>query len=153
MERVFERFTVSVLKINKLIQKIKAFEIREYGLKAVHVLCVYFLNCSSDGLTASELVRHTLEDKAAISRAVDYLGKEGYVSCDGSAQKRYKSPISLTPKGEEAGIFLAERVDCILAEASAGLTDEKRGVFYECLDLISANLQNICDGTVEKNGG
>ena len=54
LERVFERFTVSVLKINKLIQKIKAFEIREYGLKAVHVLCVYFLNCSSDGLTASE---------------------------------------------------------------------------------------------------
>ena len=83
----------------------------------------------------------------------DVPGKEGYVSCDGSAQKRYKSPISLTPKGEKAGVFLAERVDCILAEASAGLTDEKRGVFYECLDLISANLQNICDGTVEKNGG
>ncbi|MCI8368152.1 MAG: MarR family transcriptional regulator [Clostridia bacterium] len=149
----FSKFTILVNRIVRNIHRIKSDETSKLGLKGPHVSCLYYLYRAQKPLTARELCDVCDEDKAAISRAVDYLGKEGYVSCDGSAQKRYKSPISLTPKGEEAGIFLAERVDCILAEASAGLTDEKRGVFYECLDLISANLQNICDGTVEKNGG
>ena len=66
MERTFEQFTLLVLKINKLIQRIKTFEIRGYGLKAVHVLCVYFLNENPQGLTAAEIVKLTVEDKAAI---------------------------------------------------------------------------------------
>ena len=38
MEKVFENFAVVIMKLNKLIQRIKQFEMREYGLKAIHVM-------------------------------------------------------------------------------------------------------------------
>ena len=59
MEKIFENFTVSVLKLNKLVQRIKQFEMREYKLKSVHVMCVYYLNEHREGLTASELMSLT----------------------------------------------------------------------------------------------
>lgn len=88
MERTFEQFTLLVLKINKLIQRIKTFEIRGYGLKAVHVLCVYFLNENPQGLTAAEIVKLTVEDKAAISRALAELKSKGFADCGGEWAQR-----------------------------------------------------------------
>ena len=41
MEKIFENFTVNILKLNKLVNKIKQFEMEEYGLKAIHVMCGY----------------------------------------------------------------------------------------------------------------
>ena len=72
MEKIFEHFTISILKLNKLVQKIKQYEMQEYDLKAIHVMCGYYLNEHPEGLTSSELVKLTLEDKAAISRELKY---------------------------------------------------------------------------------
>ena len=70
MDDVFERFTMTILTMSKLVQKIKSLEMHKFGLKAVHVMCLYHLRARPEGLTASELCRRTLDDKAAISRAV-----------------------------------------------------------------------------------
>ncbi|MGN1373278.1 MAG: hypothetical protein ACI4VK_04450 [Candidatus Coproplasma sp.] len=40
MEKIFEQFTITVLKLNKLVQKIKTCEMSDYGLKTIHVMCV-----------------------------------------------------------------------------------------------------------------
>ena len=40
MDDRFENFTVTVLKLGKLVQKIKLFEMESYGLKAIHVMCI-----------------------------------------------------------------------------------------------------------------
>lgn len=141
----FNKFTTQVNRIVRNIYRIKCEETGKLGLKGTHVSCLYYLYRAEGPLTAGELCAVCGEDKAAISRAVDYLGGEGYVSCESGAQKKYKSPISLTQKGREAGRFLSDRVESILIEASRGLSDEKRVIFYECLDLISDNLQTICD--------
>lgn len=142
----FNKFTTQVNKIVRNIHRIKCEETGKLGLKGTHVSCLYYLYRAESPLTARELCAVCGEDKAAVSRAVDYLGGEGYVRCESSTQKKYKSPISLTEKGKEAGRFLSDRVESILVDASRGLTDEKRAVFYESLDLISDNLQKICDG-------
>lgn len=141
----YSKFTVLVNKIVRNIHRIKCEETGKLGLKGTHVSCLYYLYRAEKPLTARELCTACDEDKAAISRAVDYLGGEGYVTCENGAQKKYKSPILLTDKGREAGKFLSDRVESILVEASRGLSDEKRAVFYESLDLISDNLQKICD--------
>ena len=39
----FENFTLLIDKLGKIIQKIKNIEMKEYGLKAVHVMCIYQL--------------------------------------------------------------------------------------------------------------
>ncbi len=128
------------------IHRIKCEETGKLGLKGTHVSCLYYLYRAEKPLTARELCSVCGEDKAAISRAVDYLGGEGYVRCESRALKKYKSPILLTEKGKEAGRFLSGRVESILIDASRGLTEENRAIFYESLDLISDNLQKICDG-------
>lgn len=141
----FNKFTTQVNRIVRNIHRIKCEETGKLGLKGTHVSCLYYLYKAETPLTARELCMACGEDKAAISRAVDYLGNQGYVSCESSTRKKYKSLISLTVKGQEAGKFLSDRVDSILIEASNGLSDEDRETFYKSLDLISDNLQKICD--------
>ena len=142
----FSRFTILINRIVRNVHRIKAEEMSRFGLKGTHVSCLYYLHRAEKPLTASELTVICDEDKAAISRAVDYLSKEGYVICEGAALKKYKSPVLLTQKGEEVSKAIAGRVDSIIAAASEGLSDEDREVFNKSLDLISGNLQKICEG-------
>ena len=142
----FSRFTILINRIVRNVHRIKAEEMSRFGLKGTHVSCLYYLHRAEKPLTASELTVICDEDKAAISRAVDYLSKEGYVICEGAALKKYKSPVLLTQKGAEVSKAIAGRVDSIIAAASEGLIDEDREVFNKSLDLISGNLQKICEG-------
>ena len=68
----FQNFTFSIMKLNKLVNRIKLIEMKEFGLKGIHVLCIYDLFVQG-AMTAGELSRVTLEDKAAISRALKLL--------------------------------------------------------------------------------
>lgn len=149
----FSKFTVLMNRIVRNIHRIKGDEMSRFGLKGTHVSCLYYLYRAEKPLTASELTIICDEDKAAISRAVDYLSREGYVTCEGAALKKYRSPVLLTEKGAEVSKAVAGRVDSVLAAASEGLGEEDRNIFYRCLDLISENLQKICDEKGEKSVG
>ena len=70
----------------------------DFELKGPHVSCLYYLSLC-EGMTAAELCERCDEDKAAISRSLDDLEKNGYIACASSAGKRYKSPIRLTERG------------------------------------------------------
>jgi DNA-binding MarR family transcriptional regulator len=137
MEKRFENFTVSILKLNKLVQKIKLFEMNEYGLKAIHVMCIYYIYNSKKGISASELTKASCEDKAAISRALTLLRDKGYVTYDSS---KYSSPICLTGEGEKVAEFITERADCAVAAGGGELSEEERITFYRALDSITKNL-------------
>ena len=43
MEERFKTFTVLISKISRNIKKIKNQEMAEYGLRSVHVTCLYYL--------------------------------------------------------------------------------------------------------------
>ncbi len=137
MEKRFENFTMSILRLNKLVSKIKLHEMRGYNLKAIHVMCLYSLAESSNGLTASELCRLTLEDKAAISRALDLLREKGYVECD---TQKYNSLIKLSAEGQKVAVFINEKAHNAVLAGGKDLTDSEREIFYKCLDSISENL-------------
>ena len=97
MEERFETFTVLIARINRGIKRIKTEEMAEFGLKGPHVSCLYYLSCCGE-MTAAELCERCDEDKAAISRSLDDLEKNGYITCASGAGKRYKSPLYLTVK-------------------------------------------------------
>lgn len=138
MEKIFENFTVSVLKLNRLIQRIKQHEMREYKLKSIHVMCVYYLDKHREGLTASELMRMTYEDKAAISRALRQLLDNGYVRYD---VKKYNSAISLTEDGEKVAEYINKKADRAVKAGSAEFSEEERAFFYKSLAQITENLK------------
>lgn len=145
MEERFETFTVQIAKISRYVRRIKSEEMREFNLKSPHVSCLYYLHKKNGTLTAKELCDACDEDKAAISRSIDFLETNGYIVCDSKTEKRYKSPLSLTEKGKEIGEQIAVKIDKIVEVASAGLNEENRKIFYQSLKLISDNLQQICD--------
>lgn len=152
MERRFETFTIQIAKISRNILKIKTEEMAEFNLKSPHVSCLYYLYKENEAMTAKELSDICNEDKGAISRSIEFLEKEGYLTCDSKTGKRYKSPLSLTEKGEKVGQIIVHKIDNILKNASEGLSEKNRKIFYDSLILISDNLQKICENYGEENG-
>lgn len=74
LKKRFETFTVLINRINRNIRKIKNQEMAEYNLWSTHISCLYYLY-QSEGLTATDLCECCGEDKATISRSLDYLEK------------------------------------------------------------------------------
>ncbi len=140
MKERFETFTVLITKISRSIKKIKNQEMAEYGLRSSHISCLYYLYCSK-GLTATDLCERCEEDKATISRSLDYLETNGYITCESKSAKRYKSPLLLTEKGSEVGKKICDKVNRVLDEVSVGLSEEERVAFYRSLAIISGNLE------------
>lgn len=144
MDARFETFTVLIAKINRNIRKIKNQEMAAYDLKSAHISCLYYLFCN-DGLSATELCEKCEEDKATISRSLDYLEKNGYLTCDSKSAKRYKSPLLLTALGREVGKKIVDKVNRVLDEISTGLTEAERIAFYRSLSIISSGLEAISE--------
>lgn len=146
MQKRFETFTVLINRISRNIRKIKNQEMAEYQLRSAHVSCLYYLY-SNQGLTATDLCERCEEDKATISRALDYLEANGFLAREAEVSKRYKSPLLLTEKGLEVGKKIADKISGVLDGISDGLTEEERIAFYRSLSIISNSLE-----AVSKNG-
>ena len=144
MEERFETFTVLVTKLSRAIRRIKTEEMAEFDLKSPHVSCLYYLY-KENKLTAKELCDLSSEDKAALSRSIEYLEEGGYVSCEDEVGKRYKSPLTLTEKGREIGGKLAEKIDRVLSLAGEGVPEEHRLIMYKSLTLICQNLEKMTE--------
>ena len=114
MENCFETFTMQIAKISRNIRKIKTEEMIEFDLKSPHVSCLYYLYTSGGELTAKELCDICAEDKASISRSIDYLESRGYISCVSTAEKRYKSPLFLTDAGRAVAAATSDKINNIL---------------------------------------
>lgn len=142
MEARFETFTVLINRISRNIRRIKNQEMAEYHLRSAHVSCLYYLYISN-GCTATALCEHCEEDKATISRALDYLEKNGYITCQSQSAKRYKSTLCLTEQGLAVGRKIADKIDGVLQQVSTGLTEEERLAFYRSLSIISKSLESI----------
>lgn len=142
MQARFETFTVLINRISRNIRRIKNQEMAEYNLRSAHVSCLYYLY-SDKGLTATDLCERCEEDKATISRALEFLETNGFIARDPESVKRYKSPLLLTEKGLEVGKKIADKIDGVLDQISAGLTEEERVAFYRSLSIISESLETV----------
>lgn len=142
MSERFETFTVLINRISRNIRKIKNQKMAEYNLRSVHVSCLYYLFLNKE-LTATDLCQRCEEDKATISRAIDYLETNGYLICKSKNLKRYKSPLVLTEKGNMVGKEISEKTDNVLEEIKDGLSEEERRSFYHSLSIISRELEQV----------
>lgn len=148
MQERFERFTVLINRISRDIRKIKNQEMAAYHLRSTHVSCLYYMY-SLDGVTAAELCEHCEEDKATISRALDYLESNGFLCRASDHAKRYRSPLRLTEKGQAVGKRIAEKINAVLDTVSHTLTEDERAAFYRSLSAISRSLGAIAQNSEE----
>ena len=146
MQERFETFTVLINRISRDIRRIKNQEMAVYHLRSAHVSCLYYIY-SLDGVTSAELCEHCEEDKATISRALDYLEKNGFIVRDSDRVKRYRNPLRLTEKGQEVGKRIAEKIGAVLDTVSRTLTEDERAALYRSLSAISRSLDAIAQSS------
>ena len=142
MKERFETFTLLINRISRNIRKIKNQEMAEYHLRSAHISCLYYLYIGGE-LTASELCEKCEEDKATISRCLEYLEANGYLTREPTRAKRYKSPLALTDMGIVVGKKIADKIDRVLDEISVTLTEDERVAFYRSLSNISDSLDTV----------
>ena len=137
----FETFTGSILELNRYLQKIKELEMKPLGLKPGHVMCLYYLGKSSQGLTVTELAEACKEDKAAVSRCVSDLVQRGLAGGDFPENKRsYRTKLTLTPEGRALTQQVNQRIDQAVIGGGEGLTEQQRQTLYTALNIIIDNL-------------
>lgn len=136
----FKTFTILIASLSRNIRRIKTDEMFKWDLKSNHVSCLYYLYVNK-ALTSKQLCDICDEDKANVSRSIEYLKENGYITNIKDDRKRYKSPFVLTEKGMEIGKKLYDRIEEVLSEVSRGITEEERLIMYKCLNIINNNLQ------------
>ena len=141
----FEQFSASVACIYRNIQKIERMEMAKYGLKGPHAQALLAMSRFPKGITSGELVKLCDKDKAAISRTVAELEREGMVDRQGKNGNFYRAALMLTQRGREAAEHVAIRAKHAVEAASEGLSEGNRRVLYAALELIASHLQKICD--------
>lgn len=147
MTERFETFVLSINRIYRCIQKIKSREMTELGLQGPHVMCLFQLRQNPDGLTAAELSALCMEDKAGISRAVARLEEKGLVRLEAASEKRrYRAKICLTSAGEKISGEMVQLIEQAVFWGGRGLSEAQRASFYDTLNIIAQNLNQICAG-------
>ena len=149
MTDLYISFTVSIAQLNKLVHKIKSIEMGKYGLQPIHASCVYYLSYNPQGLTAKELCNMTIEDKAAVSRALKTLQDKGYAEY---APHRRNEIVKLTEAGEQLAQSIKDKVKSAVDAGSANLTKEQREFFYNSLLEIKNNLTEYCQNLMKSEG-
>lgn len=146
----FEQFSTAVSCIYRCIQKIERIEMARFGLKGPHVQCLLAMKNYPDGITSSQLCTLCEKDKAAISRTVAELEREGLILRGCAGGNRYRARLTLTEAGSHIACHVDDRVRIAVEKAGEGLDDEARKIFYAVLGLIAGNLQTICTEGLEE---
>ena len=111
-----------------------------YGLRNSHVSCLYYLYIGKN-LTATDLCERCEEDKATISRTLDFLETNGYILERPKNAKRYKAPLKLTEKGVEVAKQITSKIEKVLSEINEAICDDERTILYRNLSTISDCLE------------
>ena len=123
--------------LNKLVQRIKTYEANKLGFKPIHISCGYYLRKNPQGLTAKELCDLSLEDKAAVSRALKTLQERGLVKYVSGG---HNEKVQFTDEGRRISDYIAERIDLAVKSNYANLNDDERNFLYKTLMDIADNL-------------
>ena len=101
------------------------------------------LSVPSIRLLAPSLAKACGKDKADVSRMMSVMEEKGLITKEGEHAKLYRGTLKLTEQGRKVAAQITKRAELAVVRAGDGLTEEKREIFYDALDTITANLQRI----------
>lgn len=144
MNNRFENFVGVVYALNKEIYRIKSEKMGSLGLRGTDTMVLYYLGQNEAGLSEADLARYVHQDRAAISRTVAKLEKDGYVrrmSWEDGA--KYRVPVQLTDSGRKTADEMDQIIEDVVNQSSADLTPEERERMYGWLEQILGRLEKI----------
>jgi len=104
-------------------------------------LGILFLLSRQDGLTQRQISEFLAKDKAAITRLLNALEKEGLVKRDHDSEDRRIVRSHLTPKGKQALEEILPAFQSFFAEIFEGVDPDEFDVARKVLRQIIANLK------------
>lgn len=145
----FERFSLAISEISRYWHKIASDEMEKYGMKGPLAIYLVALRRFGDGITATKLCELCSKDKSDVSRAVALMEKNGLIEKHGA---NYRAVLKLTEEGVKAADIVRERAAVAVDFAGGEISDEKREILYETLELIAANLQKLSKQGIPQKG-
>ncbi len=139
----FEKFTLLIDGIHKSVNKIKVDTAPIFGVKGVHILWVYELLLSPDGLTATELATRSMVNRSLVSREIEELRSAGYIISGKDGGTRYKEKYILTDEGKAIAEKICREVLSVQNKVSDGISEEELEVFYSTLEKLNANFEKL----------
>lgn len=140
-----EQFTLTLADILKSIKKLKDQRMSAYGLRSSHVMVIYILGRTPDGLTPAELSDASSVDKALISRIIAELTEKGFVTTAPSGGRRYKARLRLTDEGRNVASYIADAVSIIQQKVSGNISEDDLEVFYRTLFTLQTNFRQLAE--------
>lgn len=149
-EERFEQFATLISGIYRDIQKLKTKWTEPLGMKSVHIFWVYLLKNHPEGLSASELSRHSQSNRSLVSREIQELINLGYVYAEETPkQRRYGQKLRLT----ESGLAVAQRISDasleIQSAVNAGIPEDDLITLYRTLEILMRNFHTLADESLE----
>ena len=147
----FEQFSNLISGIYRDIQKLKNQWTSPLGMKSVHIFWVYLLKNHPEGLTASELSRHSQSNRSLVSREIQELMDLGYVQAEsGSRTRRYAQKLILTEAGQKVAAQISEVSLSIQNEVNAGIPEEDLFILYRTLGILMENFHRLAEQPLEE---
>lgn len=141
----FEKFFYAIYEISRCWHKIAGEELKKYGIKGSYATYFTAMYRNEAGITAARLSEICGRDKADVSRALSLLEKQGLVIRKVNDGNRYRAKVFLTDEGKELTNYIIRRIRVALEMGGHGINEEQRSIFYQCLELITANIQAISE--------
>ena len=140
----FTQFTMTISRLNKLIQKLKTHGMQQFGLKGVDTLCLYQLAAQPEGMTFSALAESCQLDPALVSRTLRNLVQAGMVAKSGPPGK-YHAQYTLTPQAQDAMPEITRIIHNVQERADQNISPADLAVFYTVLETLTHNFSAIAD--------
>lgn len=147
----FEEFASLITGLYRGLQKLKDQYHVGWGMKSVHVFWVYLLRRYPEGLTATELSKYSMTNRSLISREINELENQGYVTTDRkSNRRRYGWKFLLTEKGMEVAEEIGQTSMEIQKKVNAGISEEDLAAFYRVSKILLENFDRISEESPEE---
>lgn len=139
----FKKFTLLIDGIHKSVHNLKVTIAPHLGVKGVHVLWIYELLLTPDGLTAAELATRNNINRSLISREIEALVKDGYVTPAQSDGTRYNEKLILTEHGTKLAKRIRDEVISVQNAVDEGISEEELLSLYATLEKLNNNFKQI----------
>ena len=96
----------------------------------------------TDGCSQQIIADTTSRDKPSVTRLIDNLVKEGYVTRESHETDRRTNLIYLTQKGKDVKPLVMEVVDETIMLSTEGLNEEEIDIIRNAFQLIFNNIKN-----------
>ena len=129
-------FTSVISSLSYCIQNIKSMALSEFSIRGSSINCIFHLNRSEDGLTASELVELCQEDKSAVSRSLSELENRGFVKKETNGGRVYRVKYFLTENGKSAAARLLEVIHASVLAGGVDDENERQRLYRMLTDVL-----------------